>query len=597
MGLSASGFMRVLVVDQDSALLTAITRLLGEYFTIDAVASKADCQDLLRRNEYEVIVAGERLEDGSGLELLSQMAQSRPDMLRIFAAEPERLKLLKGRLGPFGLFRTLLYPIEPRQLLAALSAAAGIEEEAVEEEEVAQEETVPAPAPPPRAVPQLQTPTRISAVVTGALVGRGGTSAGAGAAGGAAGAAASAGVAPPAWATATAATTAAATPAIAPSPARDVPDRQRSRSRSSARDGVGANATHSADGELGATAQLGSAGRRGDRPNTAARAANRPDKYNAGGTARSRRARQPTPEALALGARLAARARAKELAPPSLEASAKRNAFAIGAGAALVVGAVLLTFSGIFSPRALHTASLTSTQPPTFPPEVLKLVADIETAFQLDDLKGAHTDIVALQQIAPTHPGLPFFESELKKRQAEAQAASAQPPAPPPVETSTTRHSAPRATRQPAADIQRSPTRGTPAGRGQTFSGTTLEDTSTGLAGGNSAQMPSVNGSRTASASAVMHEAHVIHRVPAEYPEDAARKGIEGAVDLSFSISKRGEVYDVSVSHAEPSNIFNRAAIAAVRRWKYQPRTVGGIPVEARVQVRLTFKLDDTRDR
>src|SRR6266849_4617735 len=120
--------MRVLVVDQDSTLLTAITRTLGEYFSIDAVTNKADCLDLVRLNEFDVIVAGERLEDGSGLELLGQFGRTRPDMLRIFAAERERLKLLKGRLGPFGLFRTLTYPIQPRQLLAALSAPAGAEE-------------------------------------------------------------------------------------------------------------------------------------------------------------------------------------------------------------------------------------------------------------------------------------------------------------------------------------------------------------------------------------------------------------------------------------------------------------------------------------
>ena len=106
--------MRVLVVDQDSTLLTAITRTLGEYFSIDAVTNKADCLDLVRLNEFDVIVAGERLEDGSGLELLGQLGRTRPDMLRIFAAERERLKLLKGRLGPFGLFRTLTYPIQPQ---------------------------------------------------------------------------------------------------------------------------------------------------------------------------------------------------------------------------------------------------------------------------------------------------------------------------------------------------------------------------------------------------------------------------------------------------------------------------------------------------
>ena len=54
-----SGFMRVLVVDQDSALLTAITQLLGDYFTIDAVTTKADCVDLVR--DITDVLAYERL--------------------------------------------------------------------------------------------------------------------------------------------------------------------------------------------------------------------------------------------------------------------------------------------------------------------------------------------------------------------------------------------------------------------------------------------------------------------------------------------------------------------------------------------------------
>src|SRR6185437_10733202 len=145
--------MRVLVVDHDSDLLTAITQLLGEYFTIDAVTNKADCLDLVRVNHFDVIVAGERLQDGSGLELLGQLQRHRPDVLRIFAIERERLKLLKGRLGPFGLFRTLSYPIEPRQLLAALSAAAGVDEELVEAIEAQ------APAAPPAVVPLPERPT------------------------------------------------------------------------------------------------------------------------------------------------------------------------------------------------------------------------------------------------------------------------------------------------------------------------------------------------------------------------------------------------------------------------------------------------------
>src|ERR1700733_10871656 len=115
--------MRVLVVDQDSASNQAISRSLREHFVVDAVTNKGDCLDLLRSNAFEVIVAGERLEDGSGLELLGQISKKWPSVVRIFAADRQRLQLLRGRLGPFELFQTLTYPIDPERLIATLALA------------------------------------------------------------------------------------------------------------------------------------------------------------------------------------------------------------------------------------------------------------------------------------------------------------------------------------------------------------------------------------------------------------------------------------------------------------------------------------------
>jgi protein TonB len=279
-----------------------------------------------------------------------------------------------------------------------------------------------------------------------------------------------------------------------------------------------------------------------------------------------------------------------------LEASAKRGAFAVGAGVAVAVGALILTFR-IFSPQTLYTTKLTTTQSAAYPPEVLKLVADTETAFQLEDLKAVRTDIAALQQIAPTHPGLPFFESELKRREAEAAAARQSASASLNAAQRHTSASKPPDQHQP--EVPTSPLRRRPASP-STFTGKTVEDssiiTSTTVAA-NLLDAPPAFGSPINSGSALTHEARIIQRVAAEYPEDAAKKGVEGAVDLSFTISSRGDVHDVTVVHAEPSSIFNRAAIAAVRRWKYEPRAIDGIPVDARVQVRLTFKLDGAHER
>jgi hypothetical protein len=101
----------------------AITRSLRDLYSVDCVTNKGDCLDLLRSNIFEVIVATERLEDGSGLELLGQISKKWPSVLRIFAADRQRLQLLRGRLGPFELFQTLTYPIDSERLIATLDLA------------------------------------------------------------------------------------------------------------------------------------------------------------------------------------------------------------------------------------------------------------------------------------------------------------------------------------------------------------------------------------------------------------------------------------------------------------------------------------------
>ena len=422
--------MRVLVVDQDSTLLTAITRTLGEYFSIDAVTTKADCLDLVRLNEFEVIVAGERLEDGSGLELLGSLARSRPEMLRIFAAERERLKLLKGRLGPFGLFRTLSYPIEPRQLLAALSAAAGVEEEVEETTEAQESESPPAPEPAapapaarraaPASRPQPQTFTFAPAPSR-------------------------------AQASASATSTSAPRARVSVAPAPSPTPRQKSP---------------------------------GGRPTAGASAAP---------VSRQVAPRQPTPAALAAASKLDIVTRPKGF-PPAGETSPARSGFVVGAGVILVLGGLALSFM-IFNTKdepVKIATNATTMRGPHFPPEVVKLVADTEVAFQQDDFKTARTDVAALQQIAPDHPRLPFFESLLKRLETTTQGSkrmlsrhtsapiassgsrgsSAQPSDTPRRQPDTNRDAASATPSSPSASsTQRA------ANSGVTFSGRTIEET------------------------------------------------------------------------------------------------------------------------
>src|SRR5882762_10286568 len=115
--------MRVLVAGRNAKVLATAAGAFANDLQIQTATTKAASFALLERTEFDLIVACETLGDGSGLEVLSHVAVNTPNTLRIFAARPATLNLLKGELGLFGLFRTLPYPINFRKLWAALSLA------------------------------------------------------------------------------------------------------------------------------------------------------------------------------------------------------------------------------------------------------------------------------------------------------------------------------------------------------------------------------------------------------------------------------------------------------------------------------------------
>jgi protein TonB len=85
-----------------------------------------------------------------------------------------------------------------------------------------------------------------------------------------------------------------------------------------------------------------------------------------------------------------------------------------------------------------------------------------------------------------------------------------------------------------------------------------------------------------------------IVRVNPQYPLRASERGIEGWVAVEFTISKLGTVKNPRVIGSHPSSIFDREALKAIRKWKYNPKIEDGEPVERPgVKVRLTFDLSD----
>lgn len=80
-------------------------------------------------------------------------------------------------------------------------------------------------------------------------------------------------------------------------------------------------------------------------------------------------------------------------------------------------------------------------------------------------------------------------------------------------------------------------------------------------------------------------------RIEPQYPRKAAMQGIEGWVLLKFDISPAGTVGNIQILGSKPSRIFDRAAVRALRKWKYRPKMEDGKPIE---QKNLKIKLDFT---
>ncbi len=76
------------------------------------------------------------------------------------------------------------------------------------------------------------------------------------------------------------------------------------------------------------------------------------------------------------------------------------------------------------------------------------------------------------------------------------------------------------------------------------------------------------------------------------YPDSARRRGIEGYVQLAFTITAEGRVENVRVLESSPTRVFDREARRAALRWRFAPRTENGQLVAREAVKKLEFRLE-----
>ena len=76
------------------------------------------------------------------------------------------------------------------------------------------------------------------------------------------------------------------------------------------------------------------------------------------------------------------------------------------------------------------------------------------------------------------------------------------------------------------------------------------------------------------------------------YPPQALRRGERGTVMVRVEIGPDGVPGAVSVANSSGSRLLDRAAVDAVRRWRFRPAQANGRPTVGSVLVPISFTPD-----
>jgi protein TonB len=82
---------------------------------------------------------------------------------------------------------------------------------------------------------------------------------------------------------------------------------------------------------------------------------------------------------------------------------------------------------------------------------------------------------------------------------------------------------------------------------------------------------------------------YLIHRVSPVYPPEARQLRLQGEVRVDATISEQGTVENLRLVAGQP--ILGKAAIEAIRQWRYRPYQLNGKPVKIATTIIVNFKL------
>jgi protein TonB len=79
---------------------------------------------------------------------------------------------------------------------------------------------------------------------------------------------------------------------------------------------------------------------------------------------------------------------------------------------------------------------------------------------------------------------------------------------------------------------------------------------------------------------------------PPAYPPRAVELGLTGTTVIRARVTTSGETEEIRIWRSSGQALLDAAAVAAVRRWAFEPASIDGRRVEAWVEVPVHFRLN-----
>lgn len=112
-----------------------------------------------------------------------------------------------------------------------------------------------------------------------------------------------------------------------------------------------------------------------------------------------------------------------------------------------------------------------------------------------------------------------------------------------------------------------------------------------GAMAGEPASTPATAAAGTPSAAAIQELPEAVYRKEPSFPREALIKRIDGFVVVELDLRPDGTVAKARVLESGPPGLFDKSALDAVKRWRFEPTLVDGVAVPRTITQRLDFRL------